>query len=783
MEGHTQQPSERIPALQEYFARWLPQIHPVKSAEEEFQENLKKDQDLLTGLTQNSLDKLDEIVKCATRMQQLQALHEDTKKQKERDYQQKIWDQQKALALEFHGLFGPELHRELCKNWCDCRGLPSSTPSTQSNTTSGAVDIEQPRDKTTSRFTPIPEERTSASEPPENNTINSMPSPPSTENAPEPSTHPSETDRTEHDTSAAPRKRPANPPAARSTKRSRPNVTEGPLTGDRTIEYEQVYQNGKAEPKYVIAEYNGFWYILECKEHRLHFNNDPIRGAAKHLRGKKHNRVSVNYEEAIRELGTRVLGCGKKEAADNNIVARRPCYSQMGRTVNSLSPAPGRSIPTRSNQSPTGIDPKPGEVYTTFWSETKEFYAILVLPWRNTGQLGKDLTLTVKDTGLFKEIPFCYQYNQADGLAEWAPEYLPDGQHYSKRKYPIMYFDASVFPGECRVNWVAAREFAHYNPKVATIPFKDVVDGYIASRNKSVQEAGRHTMIKHENGQRNLSVDAPTAEIFPREQPAGAREIIVIDDDSDDDTESRYQVPDTLIRSDDPVPKTEPSDEFMTDVHDQQSTSTTCDTASSQKPFTVQDHTQLCDDLPESQLPTGDAPLQGPTSCDMEAQTLNYSLTPQWPAAVLHDPYPTDNTYIHPHQLSQPASTDARAPEAIMAPLPPCQSPSVPGLGDRSRAQPKAIPCQDAEHIYLNQARSASSQFQLDSDGQLRWIAPKTLSGVAPKQKPMSARQHEELRTRILPTGKEPQSTQHQASIVTSQQPTNVTPHGFKRSF
>lgn len=466
----------------------------MKSAEEEFQENLKNGQDVLTGLMQNSLDKLDEIASCVTRLQQLKALHDDTKDQKEHEYQQKLWEQQEAFAFELFDLFGLELVKQLCKSWCDRRGQSLSTTPTKPDTTSCAIDTE-PKDTAASHFTPIPDRTTSTNEPLANNTKNSMPTPPNTENVQEPRTRPSEPDTTEHNTSAGPPKRPAEPPAARPMKRSRPDVTQGPLTGDRTIEYDQVYQNGQAEPKYVIAEYNGFWYILECKSHRMHFNNHPIRGAAKHLRGKKHNRPSVNYEEAVRALGTRVLGCDEGKAKKNNDVARRPCYSQMGRPVTSLSPSVGRSIPTRSNESPTGIDPKPGEVYTTFWSKTKEFFAILVLPWLNTGQLGNDLTLAVKDTGLIKEVPFCYQYNETDGSVEWAPGYRPDERHYNEREYPIMYFDASVFPGECRVNWVAAREFAHYDPKVATIPFKDIVDGFIASRNNSVHETGEWRRI------------------------------------------------------------------------------------------------------------------------------------------------------------------------------------------------------------------------------------------------------------------------------------------------
>ena len=481
MEGHAVEPSERSPGFKEYLARWKPKIHPVKSAEEEFQEKLKEYRDLFDSLTDSSqkFNRMPEILDCGGRITQL----ENTKQDKEHEYQQNLCDQQEALLYESFGLVDLEFIQEVFNNWCHGRGQPLPTTPTQSSTgIPGIIDIGQPQDTTTSRFTPITDQPT--------RTRNSMPSPPNSENARETSTRPSEADRTENNTSAGPQKRPANPVVARQPKRPRPDVALGPLTGDRTIEYDQVYQNGKAEPKYNIAWFDGFYYILECKEHRMHFHKDPMRGAAKHLRGRKHNQEDVDYKEAIRALGIRVLNCDEKKFKANNDVDQRPICSQIGRPLTSLSPSTGRDIPTRSTQSLATIDPKPGEVYTTFWSGTKEFFAILVLPWINAGQLGKDFSLTVQDTKLIDEVPTCYRYNQADGSFEWAPGYLPGGQHYSKRKYPIMYFDAPVFPGQCRLNWIPACEFNLYDPKVPTIQFKDIVDGFIASRDDGIQESG-----------------------------------------------------------------------------------------------------------------------------------------------------------------------------------------------------------------------------------------------------------------------------------------------------
>ncbi|KAJ4004015.1 hypothetical protein NW752_010903 [Fusarium irregulare] len=779
MEGDTVQPSERTPAIKEYLARWKPEIHPVKSAEEEFQEKLKEYQDLFNSLTDSSqkFSRMPEIMECGGRITQL----EDTKQDKEREYQQKLCDQQEALLCEAFGLADLELIDEVFNDWCHDRGRPSSTAPTQSATgIPGTIEIEQPQDTTTSRFMPIADQPMIAR--------NSMPSPPNSETARETSTRPSEADGPEHNTSRNPQKRPANPVVARQPKRPRSDVTLGPLTGERAIEYDEVYQNGKAEPKYNIAWFEGFYYILECKAHRMHFHKDPLRGASKHLRGKKHNQRCVNYEEAIRALGIRVLNCDEEKAKDNNDVAQRPTYSEMGRPLTSLSPSTGRDIPTRSTQSLAAIDPKPGEVYTTFWSGTKEFFAIVVLPWINCGQLGPDLPLTVQDTKLIDDVPTCYQYNQVDDSFEWAPEYLPGGQHYSKREYPIMYFDAPVFPEQCRLNWIPACEFDLYDPKVPTIQFKDIVDGFIASRDNGIQKPDTHALVQHENNRGNPTTDAPTAEIFPREHPSDARQIILIDDDSEDDTADHNMCPIYSIGSDDPAPKAEPSDEAMTDIQDQQVTTTTYDNTPTQPILSTFDPNQLYNGLFDPQLPNEDVYPERPPSCDTQAQIPNHGPPPQWPPAFLHEPSPIDNTSLHHEQLPQLMPSDTRSPEAIMAPLPTDQiAPPAPGPSGSSQIQSTAQSCQDTPtselYSYLNQARNASSQFQLDSDGRLRWIAPKALSELATKQKPMSARQHEEVRARTQAIGKEASPTQQRASMSDSQQTSYVTPHGFKRSF
>ncbi|KAF5567250.1 hypothetical protein FNAPI_714 [Fusarium napiforme] len=752
MEGHSVQPSERMPALQEWMARWTPQIHPVKSPEQEYQENMKIAQDSfnsLAPLLQNSLDRIDEVLDCRARIKELKALHEGTREQKEQEYQKNIWEKQESFVNELLDLFGPDLD----KIRRDRVGRPIPTTTAQSETIPDAVNPHQPENTTASCFAPTQDLLTQPT-----STNDSVPSRPDAENAGEPTTRPNELHGLEQNTSAGPPKRrvdaqrsPESRPT-RPTKRVRSDIAQGPLTGDRTIEFDQVYQKGHAEPKYVIVKHGEFWYILECKKHRLHFNNHPIRGAVKHLRGKKHNQTSVHFEDAIRALGTRVLHCTEDDVAENNEVARRPSYSEMGRPVNSLSPSVAHTIPTRSNQNRNEIDPRPGEVYTTYWSETKKFFAILVLPWHNVGHLGKDLSLTVKDTELIKKVPSCYRYNHVDESYEWAPQCRPGGESYPKRKYPIMFFDAQVFPGQCRVYWVAARDFQLYDPRVA-IPFKDVVDGYIASRNNSNDRA----VPDIDAGQGSLSDDPPTAEIFPREEQVTGvpgREIIVIDDESDDETGGAEPWPDTPVAI--PIPKTEPQEEPMTVDNAQQYPSPNHVSASSHQPsnLAVANHSQQrthddvdshdilvesaeyprrldnagqtdsvllnpnatrqYDDMPESQVP-GSA-SSNPFVMQSQATAVSDAPLSQWPPAQEHE---SSITNFHSHQPPRPTTIETRAPEAIMTPLSHNQSPT-----DSSQA---------GLYGYLNHVRGASSQCRIDGNGRLRWLAPKTTAGMTRK--------------------------------------------------
>jgi hypothetical protein len=278
--------------------------------------------------------------------------------------------------------------------------------------------------------------------------------------------------------------------APQSKKRATP-CAPGERSQGRTIEFDQVYQNGNAETKYIIVEYLQDWYIVECKEHGMPFLKQPLKAASKHLSSGKHRLENPGHAGVVRELGTHVLNCNEERATKNNEVSQRKSYDQIGlpdsRVSSNDTPSSTHSLYTRSSQGISGIDPKPGEVYTAYWKRGKKWYAALILPWGSFGRFGWNMSL--QSTELIKKVPKCYLFdpNNPKATPEWAEEYRPNGPLYSKREYPVMYFDKSVFPGKYSMGWVAAVDLQHYDPQAKHIPFRDVVDSFILDQSLLVR--------------------------------------------------------------------------------------------------------------------------------------------------------------------------------------------------------------------------------------------------------------------------------------------------------
>lgn len=286
----------------------------------------------------------------------------------------------------------------------------------------------------------------------------------------------------------------------------------GKKSGRKTISYDEVFQGGNAQYKHIIVDYppssNNF-YILKCDEHGVHFNQNPLAGAAKHLHSAQHGNMSKERAQAVELLGHLVFDCDpKKAAANNEIVSRafakgyKPLnLNQLTKTERSIYGLPPLDAPTSAqkpasqfvhetpsnsstslaHQLPVGIkNPTPGELYLGYWTKEKKNYAVLLLPRGDLKCAGMHGTLS--DTGLLIKAPKCYVIDRMSmQIKGWAPGYEDGGPLEMKRDFPVMYFD-----GRRSVGWLRAKDLSPFNfqnPCWKDIPFfREAVQHYALVR-------------------------------------------------------------------------------------------------------------------------------------------------------------------------------------------------------------------------------------------------------------------------------------------------------------
>lgn len=256
------------------------------------------------------------------------------------------------------------------------------------------------------------------------------------------------------------------------------------LVDDRpSMDYEDVWQAGKAPVKHIITEYpdgSDAWYILRCEEHDMNFRENPVLGAAKHLSGSKHGHMPRSHATAIEHLGILVTKCTKAKADQNNIAARisyRPGGDlNTSKSMNcpekvfeaSRRPLLRRhrgsgvenSSTVNENRDVVGmsagiISPTPGEIYLGFWSKSKEWLPVLLL-LTNGSNIDIGVSSTIEELGLMNNIPSCYVYDKRTRKLLWGKDYEDGNSMVSKREFPVMYFDGLPFPERSTVGWVAA---------------------------------------------------------------------------------------------------------------------------------------------------------------------------------------------------------------------------------------------------------------------------------------------------------------------------------------
>ena len=91
------------------------------------------------------------------------------------------------------------------------------------------------------------------------------------------------------------------------------------------MQFDDVYQNGKASSKHSITEWPkgaDKWYILRCQEHGIPFNSkNPIMGARAHVI-KKHKNIGRTSAALVALFGEEVQCCNAQLAKQNNALSQ-----------------------------------------------------------------------------------------------------------------------------------------------------------------------------------------------------------------------------------------------------------------------------------------------------------------------------------------------------------------------------------------------------------------------------------------------------------------------------
>ncbi|CEI61303.1 hypothetical protein FVEN_g5977 [Fusarium venenatum] len=406
-----------------------------------------------------------------------------TMEQEESEYQHRLEQEQADGLLEHLDILGIPLCSKVFTQWLAAQRAPPTPTKDQvgDEDQSTYMDLE---------FSPI---RADAQQPPAA-ALPVMKNPPVTEQGYHPDMSTSDPQRpTEITTTVqdeAQETRP-NPGPSRITRMAHGGIQKS--LAKTSIEFEQVYQGGNAPRKYVISKFNDRWYIFECKKHKKQFRTaNPIQGAWKHLRSRKHysDSYGVNYHMAVVELGTEVLHCDDDKAKLNN---KRAIIYKARKTNNPQNM--DDILPTRASQSSStmtthrshvsDIWPQLGEVYKTFWKSEQKFYAVLILPLDmnlNFSHLVSDWDTSLKHTPLRPRLPSCYVQSE-DGRLEFTEDHKPGGSKETKRKYPVVYFHKTRFPSECDLDWIYVSNLEPYDPSDDSIEHRhrQLVNEYLSN--------------------------------------------------------------------------------------------------------------------------------------------------------------------------------------------------------------------------------------------------------------------------------------------------------------
>ncbi|KAM0345058.1 hypothetical protein ACHAPU_006944 [Fusarium lateritium] len=125
------------------------------------------------------------------------------------------------------------------------------------------------------------------------------------------------------------------------------------------------------------------------------------------------------------------------------------------------------------------VNAEAGNIYLTFWTKTKEWLAVLLLPMGDFNSVGIPGSIT--SCGLSESLPSCYRFNKKSKKYNWAKGF-EDGKPLAKeRLFPVMYFDGREFPHKSAIMWIEAKDLREFHPKFGNslVPNMKIVRTYL----------------------------------------------------------------------------------------------------------------------------------------------------------------------------------------------------------------------------------------------------------------------------------------------------------------
>ncbi|KAH7145993.1 hypothetical protein EDB81DRAFT_759322 [Dactylonectria macrodidyma] len=273
------------------------------------------------------------------------------------------------------------------------------------------------------------------------------------------------------------------------------------MPATRSISFDEVFQGGKVPVNQIIIQFpnsDGSWFILRCDEHDHDFMYPPLRGAAAHLRSKKHGWLRNPSNAVIVEhFGIEVLNCNAELAEKNNSISFKVGQGSMKRSISRIADGMPRRRTSGSEKRPkfttkgcsqTGVDRHGG---LKRQSKQRRHEGISSRP-NLSGILGNDERLVARASstshrprGIRDYIPECYDYDPETKDLKWKKGYEHGGPRVMEREFPVLYFDGNKFPDGSPADWVRAGDLQDldvFDASPRLVPNLKIAKNYLRRR-------------------------------------------------------------------------------------------------------------------------------------------------------------------------------------------------------------------------------------------------------------------------------------------------------------